>query len=609
MKLHLIGIAGTGMGSLAGLLRAAGHDVRGSDDHVYPPMSTQLADQGIPVMTGFSVDNLGWMPDRVVVGNVCRRDHVEVLAAQERGIPLVSFPALLSELFLAERNSVVVAGTHGKTTTSSLMSFVLSEAGRDPSFLIGGVPINFWRSWNLGKGPDFVVEGDEYDTAFFDKKSKFLHYRPKVVILTSVEFDHADIFADEEAVRNAFRELISLIPEDGQLVVCAASPGALEVAKSARCKVTTYGRPGSDAEWTFEVTGMKLGGRSIMRLACGGRGMITLDTGMAGIFNLENLTGVVAAAHCLGVDLQTINRASRRFLGVRRRQEICGIAYGVTVVDDFAHHPTAIRETLDALKGRYGPGKLIVAFEPRSATSRRSVFQEDFPAALASADEVVLAPVYAPEKVPEGQRLDVEKLAADLRGQEIPACVMSGADATADHLAKRAGPGDTVVIMSSGDFGGLHDRLLARLGDPVRPARSIDKMKLGQLLDRAGITHGTLDRAWSEFLVIPSTDGSEISACVAIQHVEEDALLRMLAVTPERRGEGLGYMLLEAAMKKARMDGALHLYLVTDGAQGVVGEKLGFDVIDQKVVAPSIAATDKHQLVRAKTAVWMRKEL
>jgi UDP-N-acetylmuramate: L-alanyl-gamma-D-glutamyl-meso-diaminopimelate ligase len=609
MKLHLIGIAGTGMGSLAGLLRAAGHDVRGSDEHVYPPMSTQLADLGIPVMTPFSAGNLSWAPDRVVVGNVCRKDHVEVLAAQERGVPLVSFPALLSELFLADRNSVVVAGTHGKTTTSSLMSFVLTEAGRDPSFLVGGVPINFCRSWNLGKGSDFVVEGDEYDTAFFDKKSKFLHYRPKLVILTSVEFDHADIFADEAAVKAAFREFVSLIPADGNLVVCAASPGALEVAKVARCKVTTYGRPGTDAQWTFEVTGRKIGGRSILRLACEGKGMITLDTGMAGIFNMENLTGVIAAAHCLGVEMSAIGRATRRFLGVKRRQEISGIAYGVTVVDDFAHHPTAIRETLGALKGRFGPGKLIVAFEPRSATSRRSVFQHEFGAALAIADEVVLAPLYAPEKVPVDQRLDVEKLAADLRSQEIPACVIQGADATADHLSRRAGPGDTVVIMSSGDYGGLHDRLLARLGDPVRPARPTDKPKLGQLLDRAGITHGSLDRAWSEFLVIPSPENTDISACVAIQHVEENALLRMLAVTPERRGEGLGYMLLEVAMRKARMDGALHLYLVTDGAQGIVGEKLGFDVIDQKIIPSAIAATEEYQMARSRSAIWMRKEL
>jgi len=609
MKLHLIGIAGTGMGSLAGLLRDAGHEVRGSDEHVYPPMSTQLEELGIPVMTGFSPENLAWNPDRVVVGNVCRRDHVEVLAAQKRGIPLASFPALLSELFLAERNSVVIAGTHGKTTTSSLMAFVLTEAGRDPSFLVGGVPVNFLRSWRLGQGTDFVVEGDEYDTAFFDKKSKFLHYRPKLVILTSVEFDHADIFANEDAVKDAFREFVALIPPEGNLLVCAASPGALEVAKAAHCNITTYGRPGSDAQWTFEVTGRNLGGRSILRVACEGKGMFSLDTGMAGIFNMENLAGVIAASHCLGIELPKIASAARRFLGVKRRQEVCGIAYGVTIVDDFAHHPTAIRETLGALKGRHGPGKLIAAFEPRSATSRRAVFQHHFVDALAVADEVVLAPLHAPEKVPQGERLDVEKLASDLRGLEIPACVIAGAEATAEHLSKRAAPGDTVVIMSSGNYGGLHDLLLAVLGDPVRAAQPGDKSKISQLLDRAGITHAGLDRVWSEFLVMPASDADEIAACVAIEHVEEHALLRMLAVTPERRGEGLGYSLIDAAIKKARMDGALHLYLVTDGAQGLQGEKLGFDIIDPKSITPAIAATVEYQMARSKTATWMRKEL
>ena len=234
MKIHLIGICGTGMGSLAGLLKAAGHDVRGSDEHVYPPMSTQLAEQQIEVFDGYRAGNLDWMPERVVVGNVCRRDQVEVLAATERKIALTSFPALLSELFLEAHASLVIAGTHGKTTTSSLMAHLLTEAGRDPSFLIGGVPLNFRRSWRLGQGPDFVVEGDEYDTAFFDKGSKFLHYRPRTVILTSVEYDHADIFPDEAAVKDAFRKFVALIPPDGRLLVCSASPGALEVADAAR---------------------------------------------------------------------------------------------------------------------------------------------------------------------------------------------------------------------------------------------------------------------------------------------------------------------------------------------------------------------------------------
>lgn len=618
MKIHLIGIAGTGMGSLAGLLRAAGHDVRGSDEHVYPPMSTQLRDQGIPVMEGFRAENLDWSPDRVVVGNVARRDHVEVLAATERGLPLTSFPALLSELFLADHRSVVIAGTHGKTTTSSLMSHVLTTAGRDPSFLIGGVPLNFLQSWRHGHGAEFVVEGDEYDTAFFDKKSKFLHYRPQIVVLTSVEFDHADIFADEAAVKAAFREFIALIPPTGELIVCAASPGALDVADAARCRVTTYARPGVAADWTVEITHASGGGRAQCQITGRDAGTVVvsgeLNTGLPGAYNLENLVGVAAAAHRLGVPWDAIARASQRFLGIRRRQEVRGVAAGVTVIDDFAHHPTAIRETLSALKGRFGPGKLIAAFEPRSATSRRNVFQTGFVDALATADEVVLAPLYAPEKVPAGERLDVEQVAADLRSRDVPARVIATPDATAEHVSERAAPGDTVVVMSSGDYGGLHEKLLLRLGDPVRPARREDLGGIANLLNRAGIAHPMLQQFWASYLVIPNlgADGKpdgECVGCVCVERVEDVALLRMLAVTPERRGEGLGYMLVEAATDKARREGVQRLLLVTDGAQRFFGEKLGFETIDRKDVDGPLQTTNEYQMARSRTATWMRKAL
>jgi UDP-N-acetylmuramate: L-alanyl-gamma-D-glutamyl-meso-diaminopimelate ligase len=609
LKIHLIGIAGTGMGSLAGLLRAAGHDVRGSDEHLYPPMSTQLAEQGIPLMEGFSASNLDWKPDRVVVGNVCRKDHVEVLAAQQRGIPLNSFPALLAELFLETRRSLVVAGTHGKTTCSSLLAHVLTSAGRDPSFLIGGVPVNFRQSWRLGAGNDFVVEGDEYDTAFFDKKSKFLHYRPKVVILTSVEFDHADIFADEEAVKAAFREFLALIPPDGDLIVCAASPGALEVAKAARCRVTTYARPGFSADWSFEVSGQKPGGRTILTLTQGGRSIGTVETGMPGLYNFENLVGISALANRVGLDIHDLAKGVHRFLGVRRRQEVRGVAAGVTVVDDFAHHPTAIHETLLGLKDRHGPGKLITAFEPRSATSRRNVFQEGFAEALSIADEVVLAPLFAPEKVPVAERLDVERLAADLRSRDTPARLISGADATAEHIASRAAPGDTVVIMSSGDYGGLHDKVLARLGDPVRSARSEDRPQISALLNRVGFNHPLFGTAWPYYQVIPSADGQSAIGCVCIERVEDVALLRMLAVAPERRGEGLGYMLVDVATNKARAEGVQRLYLVTDGAQGFFGENFGFEAIERKDVDAAIQTTVEYQMARNKDATWMRKVL
>ncbi|MDX2021059.1 MAG: UDP-N-acetylmuramate:L-alanyl-gamma-D-glutamyl-meso-diaminopimelate ligase [Deltaproteobacteria bacterium] len=609
MKIHLIGIAGTGMGSLAGLLRAAGHEVRGSDEHVYPPMSTQLSEQGIAYAEGFGPQNLDWGPDVVVVGNVCRRDHVEVVAAKDRRIPLTSFPALLSELFLSDHQSVVIAGTHGKTTTSTLMAHVLTQAGRDPSFLIGGVPNNFERSWRLGRGEEFVVEGDEYDTAFFDKKSKFLHYKPKIVILTSVEFDHADIFRDEDVVVEAFREFVERIPPAGDLIVCAASPKAMEVARSARCQVTTYGRPGFGADWTFEISSYTRGGRAVMRVAYKGHVVGNIESGLPGVYNLENLMGVIAAASRIGVSLPQIARASQRFLGVRRRQEWRGIAAGVTVLDDFAHHPTAVRETLTALKGRFGPGKMITAFEPRSATSRRKVFQNDFASALSVSDEVLLAPLYQPEKLPEDDRLDVELLAKDLRNGGVPARVIDSVDATVDRLVERAAPGDTVVVMSSGSYGGLHDKLLEKLGDPVRPAKLADKPHISNLLNRVGIAHPQLDEFWSHYLVIPGDGDVPLVGCVAIERVEDVGLLRMLAVAPERRGEGLGYLLVDTATEKSRREGMKDLYLVTDGASSFFAEKLGWQPIDRKECDYAITTTREYRMARAEGATWMRKVL
>jgi UDP-N-acetylmuramate: L-alanyl-gamma-D-glutamyl-meso-diaminopimelate ligase len=611
LKIHLIGVCGTGMGSLAGLLKAAGHDVRGSDEHVYPPMSTQLKEQQIPVFDGFAAANLDWSPDRVVVGNVCRKDHLEVLAATALAIPLTSFPAILSELFLVDKHSVVVAGTHGKTTTASLLAHLLTDAGRDPSFLIGGVPLNFRQSWRLGQGEHFVVEGDEYDTAFFDKGSKFFHYRPRTVILTSVEFDHADIFADEAAVKAAFRQFVALIPVDGRLLVCAGSPGAMEVARVARCAVETYGRPGTKAEWTFEVAARRSGGRTTLAVAHGQTRLGEVETNLPGIYNHENLLGALAIAMGLGVGMTAIAGGVRRFLGIRRRQELRGVAAGVTVVDDFAHHPTAIRETLLGLRGQFGPGKLIAAFEPRSATSRRAIFQVGFAEALAVADEVVLAPLYAPEKIPAEQRLDVDRLAADLRREDIPARVIATIEETVTHLAERAAPGDTIVIMSSGEYGGLHDKVLAFLGDPVMPARADDKSRIAALLDRLGIAHPVLDQFWPSYFIIPGAVAgvSSLVGCVALEIIDDVALLRMLAVAPERRGEGLGYLLVETATERARNQGVKHLYLVTDGAQGYFGQRLGFAIVDRKVVGAKIAATAEYLLARSKNATWMHKEL
>jgi UDP-N-acetylmuramate: L-alanyl-gamma-D-glutamyl-meso-diaminopimelate ligase len=608
-RIHLIGICGTGMGSLAGLLKAAGHDVRGSDSDVYPPMSTQLREQGIEIMDGYRPENLDWRPDVVVVGNVATKDHVEVKGAQDRNLELTSFPALLEKEFLIEGHAVVVSGTHGKTTTSSLASFVLTDAGRDPSFLVGGVPNavpgvagGFGdRSWRLGKpGGLFVVEGDEYDTAFFDKGSKFLHYQPKTAILTSVELDHVDIFDSLDAVKAAFRKFVELIPPDGLLIVAGDSPGALEVAKSARCRVERYlvteGRdPTQPAEWMARAITQRPGGRTMFEVTHAGRTFGTFDTGLVGRYNLANAVAVIAASSGLGLSAEEIGRGIRRFAGVRRRQEIRGVAQGVTVIDDFAHHPTAVRETLQALRGRHGGGRLIAIFEPRSATSRRAVFQNDYAEAFSGADEIIIGPVNHPEKAPEGDRFDPERLAADLRGRGVAARQLTEVDKIVDQVAESAAAGDTVVVMSSGGFGGIHDKLLSKLGDAVVAARQEDVDGVRSLLGSVGLAYPDLDHHVGELLVVRDPDRQVVS-CVSLEMHEDAGLLRALATGTERRGEGLGWMLADAALHRARMRGCRRVYLVTENASDFFAEKFGFKVVGRELVDAAVLDSSAFQV-------------
>jgi UDP-N-acetylmuramate: L-alanyl-gamma-D-glutamyl-meso-diaminopimelate ligase len=601
MKVHLIGICGTGMGSLAGLVKAAGHDVRGSDSDVYPPMSTQLADLGIRVYDGFKPDNLDWNPDVVVVGNVCTKDHIEVKAAEARGLKLTSFPALLEDLFLREGHSVVVAGTHGKTTTSSLMAYVLVAAGRDPSLLVGGVPQNLGRGWRMGKGP-FVVEGDEYDTAFFDKGSKFLHYQPKVAILTSVELDHVDIFESLDSVKDAFRKFVALIPPRGLLVVAADSPGALEVAKSASCRVETYSST-IDAHWRARAIAQRAGGRTVFEVTRAGEHFGTFDTGLPGLYNLDNALAVIAASVDLGLNNDEIGRGVRRFAGVKRRQETRGVAQGVTVVDDFAHHPTAVRETLKALRGRYGRGRIIAVFEPRSATSRRAVFQEEYAEAFSVADETIIGPVNHPEKAPPGDRFDPERLATELRGRGVTARHITDVGKIVEHLAESAAAGDTVVIMSSGSFEGLHDRLLSRLGDAVVPAGHSDLPGLGALLAEVGLSYPDAAQHLGEILVLRDTDSAVVGAVVMELHGDA-GLLRALATSPGRRGEGLGWMLADAALGRARRRGARRVYLVTESASDFFAEKFGFKTVARELVdAEVLESSQFHDLPQGATTM------
>jgi len=461
MKVHLVAICGTGMGALAGLLKEAGHEVQGSDRAFYPPMAERLQAWGIPTLWGFDPAHLDPDIDLVIVGNVCRRDNPEAQAALQRGLPVMSFPQALSEFFIAGKTSVVVAGTHGKTTTAALLSYVLVEAGLDPSFLVGGIPQNFGKSFHLGQGGVFVVEGDEYDTAFFDKRPKFVHYRPKIVVLTAVEFDHADIYRDMEAYRAAFAGLMSLLPADGLLVACADDPEVNAVASAAPCRVVTYGL-GPGAIWSAAdiQPGEDTTHFSLIRH---GSHVGTVTLPLAGRHNVLNTLGVLAAAEALGVDVKKAAGCLTGFAGVARRMQVRGVVDGVTVIDDFAHHPTKVRETVRAARARYPRSHLVAVFEPRTATSRRKVFQETYPASFAAADEVVVVPPFDAEKIPEAERFDSAALVAALRRNGQKAVLHENADEVVAALSSRLSQDTVVLIMSNGAFDDIHEKLLLAL--------------------------------------------------------------------------------------------------------------------------------------------------
>jgi UDP-N-acetylmuramate: L-alanyl-gamma-D-glutamyl-meso-diaminopimelate ligase len=609
VKVHFIGICGTGMGAVAELLKAAGHEVRGSDEHVYPPMSTQLAAAGIEVFTGFADGNLDWGPEVVVVGNVCRKDHIEVLAAQSRGLRLASFPSILEELLLSDtrRPNLVVTGTHGKTTTTSLSAWVLRQAGRDPGYMVGGVPINMGRGAALGSGP-FVIEGDEYDTAFFDKKSKFLHYRPQLAIITSVELDHVDIFSSLAAIKDCFREFVALLPAGGVLLVGASSPGALEVSSSARCPVERYGvgpECPRDVEWRAEITGTRPGGRTVFDVYRRGERFGSFDTGLSGQYNLENALSVIAAMAHVGLSAAEIARGIRLFAGVKRRQELRGVAQGVAVIDDFAHHPTAVRETLRGLRGRHGSGRLFAVMEPRSATSRTAVFQKDFAESLALADEVIIGAVHMPEKAPAGNRLDIEQLAADVRKHGVPAKAIANVGQIADYLSTRVAAGDTVAVMSSGSFDGLHELLLRRLGDGVVQATPQDMAGVRALLQKVGLPISGIPEEIGELWVIQNDESHEVVGCVALEIHDETALLRSLAVHPDRRGEGLGWMLAEMAQLRVRQRGLLQVCLLTEHATDFFAEKFGFKPVNRDFLPEVVKRSSEYLRNQGERAVAM----
>jgi UDP-N-acetylmuramate: L-alanyl-gamma-D-glutamyl-meso-diaminopimelate ligase len=462
-RIHLVGIAGTGMGSFAGMLKAAGYEVTGSDQNVYPPMSDMLRNWAIPVFTPYDPANLDVVkPDLIVIGNVIRRVNPEATEVRARRVPQMSFPAALGAFFLRDRHSVVVAGTHGKTTITALLGHVLARAGQDPSFLVGGVARNYDASYRLGAGPHFVVEGDEYDTAYFDKGPKFLHYRPRTAILTSIEFDHADIFRDLPHYEAAFERFARLLPPDGHLAVSAAYPSALRIARASAARIVTYGLEAGADFVARDLAHGPDGARFAVLERGRALGSATLPGG--GAHNVENALGVVAVARALGLGFESIAPGLASFAGVRRRQEVRGDVGGIVVVDDFAHHPTAVRETIAAMRVRFPGRRLWAVFEPRSNTSRRRLHQAEYVEALSGAPCVALKVPEPHDMVPTDQRLDAEWVVRELRDRGVDARAEGDVDRLVRAVADGVRPGDIVLVMSNGAFGGFVDRLLAALG-------------------------------------------------------------------------------------------------------------------------------------------------
>ncbi len=469
--IHLIGICGTAMASLAGMLRAQGHRVTGSDTAAYPPMSDQLRAMGIPILEPYSAANLTPAPDLVVVGNAISRGNAELEYLLDRPandrIPFTSMAALIHDEFLARRERLIVCGTHGKTTTTSMLAWIYEVASASdpvfiPSFLIGGVAENFGASFRVhADSRSFILEGDEYDTAFFDKGPKFLHYFPDAAILTHVEFDHADIYVDLGAVKTAFKRMVNLIPRRGRLIAFDANPNVTECCARAFCNIERYGF--QSASYWQATNLQQLGATTSWTLLRGGEEFARLTLPMAGEHNALNATAAAALAAGQGVPAEAITQALATFRSVKRRLEVRAEVGGITIIDDFAHHPTAIRETLRALRSAYPGRRLWAVLEPRSNTLRRNVFEREMVDALALADQVVLSAVFKSEAIPAPERLEPENVVAALGARNVPAVLCASADEIVAAITPRLAPNDVVAILSNGGFGNIYEKLPAAL--------------------------------------------------------------------------------------------------------------------------------------------------
>jgi len=466
--IHLIGICGTAMASLAGMLKQRGFHVTGSDAAAYPPMSDFLRELDIPVAQPFAAQNLEPRPDLVVVGNAMSRGNVELEEVLDQRIPFCSLPQLLHDEFLRAKEVLVVAGTHGKTTTTSMLAWIFDSAGVKPSFLIGGIAENFGSSFHLGTGSHFILEGDEYDTAFFDKGPKFLHYFPDSVILTSVEFDHADIYKDLDAVETAFKRLVNLIPRRGRIIAfdgvageARESPSLERCLAKAFCPVERYGA-GPHANW--RIVNLRLEPtRTLWTVVHDDKPWADLEYGLAGEYNVWNATAAAALAASCGISKEAIAAALKTFKSVKRRLEVKAEVNGITIIDDFAHHPTAIAGTLKALRARYPEARLWAILEPRSNTLRRRILQSELARSLAQADEIIVAGVFRSEAVPENERLELPALAAEVSRNGRRARLLADADEIVQTVAPEMRSGDVVAILSNGGFGGIYEKLPARL--------------------------------------------------------------------------------------------------------------------------------------------------
>ena len=461
--IHLMGVCGTAMGSLAGMLKENGYRITGSDQAVYPPMSTFLANLGISVQEGYGPENLQPRPDLVIVGNVITQINPEAQELMRLGLPFLSLPQALAQLFLKDKMSLVITGTHGKTTTSSVLTSILDQAGLSPSFMIGGILRGYERNYQIGSGPYFVFEGDEYDTAFFDKGPKFLHYQPRYAVLTSIEFDHADIYADIEAIQQAFARFLAIIPQDGLLAAYGPDLRIKEILSHASCPVETYGL---EAEWDWhleELTSTERGSR--YKVFHRGEYVYTFDSPLAGKHNALNFLSLLPMLTRIGLSMEVVAKGLAGFQGVHRRQEVRGVQAGVTVIDDFAHHPTAVRETIQAIKAQYAGQRLMTVFEPRTNTSRRKVFQKDYVAAFEGADRILIREAPGLEKIPEEERFSSAQLVDDLKTSGLKADYSPDTDEIVQILNKELREGDVVLIMSNGGFDNIHERVLKMLED------------------------------------------------------------------------------------------------------------------------------------------------